>query len=502
MPAMREQLQALFSDQERNAILAIGESGDLVPDEKVLQAFQTLGDPLLADEDLYQLLGNTTTLSDIQVTLRRLVDAQQLEYSDDTQRPLDDAGVRLYRLVDMPVTRLKIIALEAELPDGTSRYTFTCEGRIIRSLARVQRLDALSSTGQQRAEILSHVRNIATGIRGGIQVPNSLLISLLEDNTIVENDEAIEDTPQSFVVIRSLIDDNFEVRDPQFDTAPVVQQQRLVEINFPFRRAAFDDEKSALLVDGQQRTAALSLVSIDAIPRFEFSVNAVIATADNAKEVFAVANSARPIPIDFKRALVGAMGDESGFLREERLTASVTRHLAVTDEDSPFYSITRYPGLPSDRSQVVVYNTLFSVVKAFEQSALKYDGDVEVLAEYIKRSFNAVKETWPEAWGVRPSFMVRLMGGLGLRAMALLIAWYLERGSSLTERLGNEDWENLRRFLAALRTRVLFSEEEARAATGRAEKFWKEYIKDGQNTAQDISTLFSELKKLVPSLTY
>lgn len=503
MPGMRDQLKALFSDHERNAALAIGESGDLTPDEKVQQLFETLSDPLLSDDDVFQLLGNTTTLNDIQVALRRLTEQEVLEFSERTQRPLDAEGVRLYRLADVPTTRLRIIALETRLTDGTRRFTFSCEGRLVRSIARIQRLDALASEGNQREEILGHVRKIALGIRSGVQVPNSLLISLLTDNTVIETaEETTEDVPQSFVIIKSLIDEPFVVGDPQFpDSAPVVQDQRVVEISFPFRRAAFDDEKAALLVDGQQRTAALSLVSIDDVRRFDFTVNAVIATPDEAREVFAVANSAKPIRTDFKLALVGAMGDETGFLKDERVTALATRKLAVGDAASPFYGITRYPGLKADRSQVVVYNTLFNVVKTFQNSALNFNNDAGPLAEYVSRSFSLVAQIWPEAWGMKPSQEVRLMGGLGLRSMAQLIVWHLEKKENLAEPLDQADWDKLAAMLEALKTRVLFSEEAARAATTRAEAFWKTHIKDGQNTSQDIANLFKELKKIVPQLT-
>ena len=73
------------------------------------------------------------------------------------------------------------------------------------------------------------------------------------------------------------------------DPEEAVQQLRLVEIDFPFRRAAFDEEKTALLVDGQQRTAALAQVSIDSRPQVDLSVNAVITGIDAAKVVFGVA---------------------------------------------------------------------------------------------------------------------------------------------------------------------------------------------------------------------
>jgi DGQHR domain-containing protein len=495
---MREVLLASFTDAERNAALTIGETVELAVDEKVEELFRTLGDPLLSAEDISSLLGATIPEAELAVALAKLLETGALETTDSTQRPLDNASQTLYRLSDVPFQRLRLLALQQFLPNGDTRFQFSCDARLIRSIARVQRLDALSSEGQQREEILSHVRKIAKGIKDGIQVPNAVLITFLEEHVTFE--EQVEDgvVPQSFVQIRA-IGEVIEVRDPQFDTNPSVQRMRLVEIDIPFRRATFDDEKSALLVDGQQRTAALSLVPIESVPAVDFPVNAMIRDSDGATEIFAVANQARPIATDFTRALSGAMSGASGFLKDERLAAIATKRLAVEDDTSPFRGITRYPGLPRAKEQVVVYNTLFLVVNEFKDSALKIDGSADRLAEYVRSSFLTVRDIWPEAWAQKPSSDARLMGGLGMRAMAKLIVWRLESSSQGGD-IADEAWQDLREFLTRLRTKVVFTQSAADLATAGAKKFWRTEIRDRQNTNQDVTRLFVALRRLVPSL--
>ena len=499
MPEVNEQLQAMFTDIERNAAAAIGESTELTVTEKIVDLFSTLSDPLLSANDVRALLGSTTTLQDVEIGLSKLCDEDQLESTATTQRPLDSEDVVLFRRADLPFERLKLVALQEKLPDGSSRFQFNCEGRLIRSIARVQRLQSLNATGQQRNEILNHIKKIAAGISSGIQVPNAILIVFLEENIeVIDTEEDSSQLPESFVVVRP-ISDQIESSNPQFDTAPSVQTVRLVEIDMPFRRAAFDGEKTALLVDGQQRTASLTLVPIDDVPAVDLSVNALIADQDTAREIFGVANSAKPIPTDFQLALASTMAEGSGYLKEDRLAAIATRTLAIIDETSPFYGITKFPGTDLDGPTVIVYNSLFKVVNEFKDSALGLDNSEEELTEAVKRSFAAVKHVWPEAWGKKPSEDARLMAGVGLRSMAQVLVWKLEQHIG-EGGLDEAAWEDLGHFLGQLRTRVLWTQEAADDATQGAAKFWRDQIKSKQNTNQDISRLYKEILKIVPSV--
>src|SRR4051794_21334577 len=55
--------------------------------------------------------------------------------------------------------------------------------------------------------------------------------------------------------------------------------------------------------------------------------------------------------------------------------------------------------------------------------------------------------------GEHPSFTVRLMGGLGLRALAQLVVWYLEKEADLAQQLAASDWERLNGGYAGRRLR-------------------------------------------------
>jgi DGQHR domain-containing protein len=487
---VKDSLKAAFSKELISLAGTIGERSDPIED-RIQQLFANLPDPLLSESDVHELLGGHISLDDLKAALRSLIEKNVLESSNQTLRPLDDDGTNLYRLVNVPFGRLKMIAMEAQLNDGSTRYQFTCDGRIIRAIARVDRLDALGATGNQRQEIKAHVELIAEGIKAGTQVPNSILL-VLQDSQVTES--ADEETPESFIILRPL-SDWISVNHPtEADVA--IQNFRTVEIDFPFRRAAFDDEKSALLVDGQQRTAALSIVDVDDVPEFSLSVNAVKADAEQAKRVFQVANSIVKISTEFSRALLAMISDAPIYLRKERAKAAAVKKLAFDLADSPFLNLAQHSGVkPKGTRPPIAYNSLFQVVKVFSDSALTL-ADPDILAGTVSKSFALVKQLWPDSWGRKPSDS-KLMHGAGLRAISTLISEKL--ATYLPDFNGDLNdpglWVKLGESLERLKGRIVWSDAESAQASRAVQKSWRDEISGTQNTNQDIQALISLLKK-------
>ncbi|MEX1362172.1 MAG: DGQHR domain-containing protein [Nannocystaceae bacterium] len=484
---MHATLKNAFTDEQLALAGAIGESSESLS-EKVRQLFDELGDPLLSSSDVAELLGSCVE-ADALVEIGRLVEADVLEQSSDTCRPLDSEGVNLFRRSGVPVSRLRIVAIEADLGGGEKRIQFTCDGRVLRSVARIDRLDAIAGTGNQRTEIHKHVQQIAKGIESGNQVPNSVLLVFLEGQ-FAEEEEA-GSLPDSFVVVRPIT----EWTEVPYPGRPErsVQRFRTVELDVPFRNAAFDDEKTALLVDGQQRTAALALVDIDKVPQFSLSVNAVVAGQEEAKKVFSIANSTQKIQTQFSRALLASMADAPGYLRQERAKAIACKILALEDEASPFFGLVQYPGVKTSKRPPIAYNSIFQVVVAFAESALPIDEDPVVLARTVGAAFGLVKKTWPTAWGKKPNES-RLMHGVGLRAMAGFLSAKVE-SLWASEQDDDQKWKAVGQSLLRLQPRLVWSDEDAGKASSTTKKVWREEISNRQNTNQDISHLTSYLKK-------
>ncbi len=482
---MNDQLKQKYTSAEIEAVGVLRE-GNSSAEEKVSGLFVELGDTLLSPPEVSELLG--LNKDETEAALNSLLGKELLECSDSTERPLDNEQVTLYRRKDVPFSRLKLLATETQLGDGSSRYHFPCNGRIIRAIAKVDRLDAIAGTGNQRNEVTKHVAQIAEGIKGGTQVPNSILL-VIDETRVSEEDDA----PESFVRVTPL-DAWVEITVPD-DSTRIAQTTRTVELDFPFRLAAFDEEKPALLVDGQQRTAALALIDVDDVPNFVLSVNAVRADQEQAKRVFQVANTTVKISTEFSRALMAAMSDTPDYLRSEQARAQAVKMLGLEDKDSPFYGLVQHPGTQRTPRPPIAYNSMFHVVTAFAKSALPIDEDAAVLAATVKKAFQIVKDAWPLAWGKKPSES-RLMHGAGLRAIGQLLATKLTmfcfEGSDLDDA---KVWDALKESIARLQPLIIWSSAEIGPANATAQRNYKKYIMEVQNTSQDIEDLATWLQK-------
>ncbi|MGV9862640.1 DGQHR domain-containing protein [Rhodococcus koreensis] len=484
---MRDYLLASLNDEERSFAASLKEDPAITPSTFCRSIFSEFTDPLLSSADIADLWGDGADPGGVDAALSELATEGFLEYSHKTQRPFDSPGTRLYRRNLAKTSTVTVTAIESQDLSNISRYQFSLEGRLIRGLARIDRLDALAGTGNQRDEIKAHVQRIRNGVTSGTHVPNPVLLVMLEDTTQVLEigQELSDDIPQSFVIIRPL-EEFQEVRGPSED---LIQRSRIVEVSFPWRKAAFDEEKSVLLVDGQQRTAALSLIGVEEMQFVDLGVNAVLSTDEQAKRVFQVANDSVKISTDFSKALLASMEEAPGYLKDEQITAEVVRILALDASDSPFYKLVKYPGSKTVGT-VVVYNSLFGLVTAFRKG-LPDDltGNATELARIVSDSFNAVKETWPDAWGQKPAIS-KLMHGAGLRAITQVVIEKLQNYLSSGEDINDaETLRKLKASLSRLSSKIAWTDAEAATGTSTQKKNWREQISGRQNTNQDITAL-------------
>ena len=259
---------------------------------------------------------------------------------------------------------------------------------------------------------------------------------------------------------------------------------------------AFDEEKSVLLVDGQQRTAALSMVPVEAQPIVPLSVNAMVANDDRARQIFTIANSTQKIATDFSRALLATMDEVPPHLRKDRIPANVTRLLALKDPTSPFFEIVKYPGAVQ-AGRPMAFNTLFLAASEFASSSLypEDEPDAERVADHMKRAFSIVKQLWPEAWGVKPTES-RLTHAAGIRALTGLMIdelEYLDRSGSALDQA--ETWVSLKEALDLVAPSIAWRLQDVDAGNATQAKNWENEISKRQNTNQDITELTNFLKK-------
>lgn len=492
---IQESLKAKFRQSEIALAGAIGADSIELKD-KIGRLFAELPDPLLSNKEVQLLLQVNADFEEMEKCLDALVKDDVLEKSVTTQRALDKEGVGLYRIKHKTLQRLKLLGVASRLSDESVRFQFTIDGRLIRAFAAVDRLDAIAGTGNQRDEIIKHVREISDGMRSGVQVPNSVIVVFNEQvfSWDQENDEAI---PESWVICR-VLGGWVNVPHPD-DSTRTIQEVASVELDIPYRNAAFDEEKCALLVDGQQRTAALSLVDVDVAPSYQLSVNALVSTHEEAKSTFRIANTTVKITTDFSRALLGTLDDAPGYVKQEKRVAQAVKILALDDAFSPFYKLVKHPGVES-RGCPIAYNTLFAVVNAFDQSSLEFNEKPEELATCVRAAFDVVKKVWPEAWGKAPKDS-RLMHGAGLRAITGVLVDLVKSQAYIN----NYDWRpesawtEIHASLERLATRVQWT-AAAISGTATQKKIYMDEIQKRQNTNQDIQALTQFLQKEVTHL--
>ena len=499
MPELRSQYNS-----ELLALAATIGSSDKSIQEKVLGLFESLGDPLLSASDVHALLALKCEEKEVVETLEQLVILGTLESDTKTCRPLEDSETKLFRVASTQWKRLTLFAQQYEVGFEEYRYQFACNGRLIRLIARIDRLDSLAATGNQREEIKKHVSEIRTGLENGNQVPNSVILVLNEEMVSeVSADDLGKDIPESHIIIRPINgNDFFVVPHPVHGDSSDLYAQKLrtVEISLPFRPAAFDHEKSVLLVDGQQRTAALALADIEKCPQVILSVNAIRASNDDARNIFQIANSTVKINADFKRALLATMDDVPGYLKKERNLALAVKSLAVDDLHSPFSGIVAYQGVKYAKGQKppVAYNSLFAVLRNFADGSLQeHLTDHKTLADVVKRSYSIVKKVWPSHWGKSPKEN-RLMHGAGIRSLGDLILHKIEArmpeydGDILSEDL----WKAVEKSVNRLQEHLIWCDDDIAPAGKGVRDFYKSYIDGVQNTEQDITKLTKKIASL------
>jgi DGQHR domain-containing protein len=191
-----------------------------------------------------------------------------------------------------------------------------------------------------------------------------------------------------------------------------------------------NEAKPGWIVDGQQRAVALSRSRRKDLP---VPVNAFIADGiDLQRDQFLRVNNTKPLP----RGLVSELLPEVAIEISPRLSASkIPSELTTllnTDDQSPFKGLIRRASTPKEeRSKAVITDT--SVTKMLQESITSSSGclfpyrniatgetDMEGIWQVLITYWTAVRETFPDAWGL-PAQRSRLMHGVGVRAIGRLM---------------------------------------------------------------------------------
>lgn len=286
---------------------------------------------------------------------------------------------------------------------NTDIFAFFMPGKDIlkiASISRISRDENEKLLGFQRKEIRNHVKSIIEFLdRGSVLFPNALILALSPKVEFVQS------------------------RGPQ--PTGVINNSCSGTLRIPIQESG---KQVAWIVDGQQRSLALSKTKNDEIP---VPVIAFVSeNLDIQREQFILVNKARPLS---SRLINELLPEVSAYIPSDlspRKIPSELCNILNASKESPFYKLIKRTTGEKLGAAVVTDTALINIMRrsirhplgALAPFRVGDDGSPNVDAMYntMLLFWNAVRDTFPDAWGKQPSES-RLMHSAGLEAMGYLM---------------------------------------------------------------------------------
>lgn len=339
-------------------------------------------------------------------------------------------------------------------------YAFGVDGKIIPSFAAVSKAhrDGETLEGYQRPEVISHIRAIRRYLESeGSLLPNAIVLAF---DTRVSFKPSAGEQAVDYATTGTL-------------RIPIASGTR---------------SKAGWLVDGQQRTAAIRESRLDCYP--VAAVGFIAATPEQQRSQFILVNNTKPLPKGLIHEMIpDTVGHLPPAYARRRLPATIMVRLHV-DADSPFRGRISMPtaseGNIKDTSVLrMIEASLYEGALYQYRDAETGDGDVESMLLHLKVFWDAVRETWPEAWLLAPRES-RLTHGAGIRALGhLMDAWTEDTTVADLDKIG------LLGHLDGMKPRTAWTSGVWDLRDGETRR-WNSW----QNTPNDVLGLSTQLRRL------
>ena len=301
-------------------------------------------------------------------------------------------------------SEIVVRALHTQQGEGLDVYSFFIRGAdIVRvaDISRVERDEGDVLKGFQRPEIRYHVRSIVEYLnQGNVLFPNAIILAM---------------SPEvRFAASRGT--------KPRGDQGIAQSGTLTIPIHA-------EGERVAWIVDGQQRSLALSQATGQdiAVPVVAFVSDSI----EVQREQFILVNKAKPLP---SRLINELLPETRGILLPRDLSArklpSELCGLLNRDPNSPFYRLVKRPSDSRDSPAVITDTAIITMIRNSLNSPLgalaqykaigKTNADLESMYKLLTVFWSAVKAVFPEAWGKDPR-KSRLMHSAGIEAMGVLM---------------------------------------------------------------------------------
>lgn len=283
---------------------------------------------------------------------------------------------------------MKVPCLRISQPSGRSIYSFAINGKEIAKFATVSRIgrsDEGKLLGYQRPEIDSHIEEIREYLDGQeSMLPNALILAFNQ--------------PLQFSAER----EEGEVSVGTLDL-PVGEKK-----------------KPALVVDGQQRFAALRKARRTDLV---VPVTAIESSGqDDERQQFVLINNTRPLPKSLVYELLPSIGDKIPARLKTRQEAYRVLQVLESDSQSPFFRrIKTMTSIHQDTANIKDVSILRMIENSSSNGVLaQWPDSIKRRARFLKSFWSAVQLVFPDAW-LLPPRESRLTHGVGIVSMGFLM---------------------------------------------------------------------------------
>ena len=302
-------------------------------------------------------------------------------------------------------SRLIVHALKTKQGKGIETYSFFIPGGEISRIADITRLERGANDGLkgfQRKEIKNHVRAIVQFLnQGSVLFPNAIILALSPRVTFTKS----RGSKAGGVV-------------------PGVEPGRLL---IPVGE---EGERAAWIVDGQQRSIALSKAKDQGllVPVVGFVSDEV----STQREQFILVNKARPLPT---RLINELLPETSGLILPRDLASrKIPSELCSQldrDSSSPFHHLIKRLSDSDKKGAVITDSAVIKMIRnsinsplgalaPFKSSLTDDAADLRGMYRTLRMFWTAVREVFRPAWGLVPE-QSRLMHSAGIEAMGVLM---------------------------------------------------------------------------------
>lgn len=301
-------------------------------------------------------------------------------------------------------------AIRTQQSGAYDLYAFFIAAADILEIADISRIkrDGDELQGFQRKEIRAHVNSIVEFLdSGAVLFPNAIILAMSRNVTF----------------------------EPSRGPSPAGLRDigRSGTLTIPRGR---EGERAAWIVDGQQRSIALSRAKNSTLP---VPVIAFVSPdIKTQREQFILVNKSKPL----EARLINELLPEVGVLLpkdlSEKLVPSELCNLLNTRADSPFFGLIKRAssgtnGVISD--QALLKSLQHNLRPAYGGLATLRTSEgieAEKVFETIVRYWTAVRTTFPQAWGKDPT-QSRLMHSAGIQSMSALMDTLILRTEMLAD---------------------------------------------------------------------